>query len=196
MVLIIRGGVGTLNKLPGGDNVFMAFQKTIGGSTSPTALALLTAADVNGFGDVRPETDETATLLSAAERQFSVMLPQQYPTYTSQAPFFYADSRRVFFVQPRDEYRMLGDYGGVAGGPWVPPQREAPGEPAGFGQVWLAIPARARGRAAVQRRRRAVFPGNQASGLVIDRGKAAGWLMCGTRLRRPAETAAPSRRGS
>jgi hypothetical protein len=90
-----------LNKLPSGDNAFMEFVKI----ANPGELALLTQADVGLAGDIR--TSQTATLLTAARPGFQIMLPHQYPTYASQSPFFYSDTRRVLFVEPRDEYWSL-----------------------------------------------------------------------------------------
>jgi hypothetical protein len=96
----------SLNKLPDGDNVYMKFEKL----SELQKLDLLTNANVDEGGYITPSTKRQATLLSAAEEGFLVMLPQQHPTYVSQAPFFYSDSGRVFFVGPRDVYWTDGYY--------------------------------------------------------------------------------------
>ena len=88
-----------LNKLPDSDNRFMFMEKT----KNVRELSVYTSLSVSSTGTVAdPSSTEIVPLLTSAENNFRVMLPHQYPTFTSQAPFFYLDDRRVFFVEPRD----------------------------------------------------------------------------------------------
>ena len=97
-----------LNKIPDGDNFNMWFEKTADEQT----FSLLTNAKVNAYGEfIQLANKKEAELLTSAPAGFRVMLPQQYPTYVSQAPCFYSDTSRSYFIVPRSVVRPLYDGG-------------------------------------------------------------------------------------
>ena len=90
-------------------------------------------------------TQDIAELLNSAETGFRAMMPHQYPTYASQAPFFYADSARSFFINQEDIWGYLYfpmDFGFrlppesyITPGPEYTEQRSHAGGPGRSGKV-------------------------------------------------------------
>lgn len=87
-----------LNKIIDSDNRHQHWLKT----SQQNKLAVYKHADANWAGQIDDSTKQIAELLNSAESGFTSMMPHQYPTYTSQAPFFYADTARSFFINQED----------------------------------------------------------------------------------------------
>lgn len=92
-----------LNKIIDSDNSFQHWVKT----RQPENLSVYRYADTDLYGQVDASTQDVADLLRSAESGFRTMMPHQYPTYASQAPFFYADSARSFFINQEDVWGYL-----------------------------------------------------------------------------------------
>jgi hypothetical protein len=87
-----------LNKIIDSDNTHQHWIKT----RQPNKLSVYEYADTDTYGQVDESTQDIAELLNSAETHYRAMVPHQYPTYSSQAPFFYADSARSFFINLED----------------------------------------------------------------------------------------------
>ena len=83
-----------LGKLPDIENTYMWFRKT----DKPAELSMPTQVAIPSV------SPHETPLLKPTKQAFCIMLPHQYPSYSSQAPFFLADRRRVLFCEPRDIY--------------------------------------------------------------------------------------------
>lgn len=68
--------------------------------------------------------EKTTTVLRKTPGIFSVLLPHQYRPFFSQAPFFYEDYRRTFFVIPKDVLVPDDPYATLY--PWYDPDKSSP----------------------------------------------------------------------
>jgi hypothetical protein len=87
-----------LNKILDSDNRHQHWLKI----RQPNKLSVYKFAETDYWGQIEESTKYIAELLNNAETDFKTMMPHQYPTYASQAPFFYADSARSFFINLED----------------------------------------------------------------------------------------------
>lgn len=98
LIMKVRYNCPGLHPIPSTVSIFMSFVEEM--EDMPFILPI----SMPPSGAYLDPNIRSATVLKKTPGTFSVLLPHQYRPFYSQAPFFYEDHRRTFFVVPRDVY--------------------------------------------------------------------------------------------